>query len=58
MKREKLVFDWRKRQQTRATVHMCIEKILDRLHKKYDTEVYQQRWEPEHGRKRFMEFKR
>jgi len=43
LKREKLVLDWRKRQQTRATVRVCIENILDQLPDKYDKEVYQQK---------------
>jgi len=43
LKREKLVLDWRKRQQTRATVRLCIEDILDHLPEKYDKDVYQQK---------------
>ena len=43
LKREKLVLDWRKRQQTRATVRLCIEDILDHLPEKYEKEVYQQK---------------
>ncbi len=31
LKREKLVLDWRKRQQTRAAVRLCIEQELDKL---------------------------
>jgi type I restriction enzyme R subunit len=40
LKREKLVLDWRKRQQTRAAVRLCIEKGLDRLPPAYSPEVY------------------
>jgi type I restriction enzyme R subunit len=43
LKREKLVLDWRKRQQTRATVRLCIEEVLDHLPEKYDKDVYQQK---------------
>lgn len=45
LNREKLVLDWRKRQQTRATVRLCIEDILDHLPEKYDKDVYQQKCE-------------
>jgi len=31
LKREKLVLDWWKRQQTRQAVRVCIEEVLDRL---------------------------
>ncbi len=43
LKREKLVLDWRKRQQTRATVRLCIEDILDHLPEKFDKDAYQQK---------------
>lgn len=43
LKREKLVLDWRKRQQTRATVLSCIKDILDHLPEKYDKNVYEQK---------------
>ena len=43
LQREKLVLDWRKRQQTRATVRLCIEDILDHLPEKFDKNVYQQK---------------
>ncbi len=42
LKREKLVLDWRKRQQTRAQVRVTIEEVLDRaLPKAYTPEIYQ-----------------
>jgi len=31
LKKEKLVLDWRKKQQSRAAVRLCIEEMLDRL---------------------------
>ncbi len=42
LKQEKLVLDWRKRQQSRAAVRLSIEEILaDRLPQKYTKELYQ-----------------
>ncbi len=43
LKREKLVLDWRKRQQTRAAVRQCIEVELDNLPPAYGPEVYQRK---------------
>ena len=43
LKHEKLVLDWRKRQQTRASVRLCIEDVLDHLPEKYDKGLYQQK---------------
>ncbi len=40
LKGDKLVLDWRKRQQTRATVLLCIEQTLDRLPNVYSAEMY------------------
>ncbi len=40
LKREKLVLDWRKRQQARAAVRLCIEKGLDKLPPVYTQELY------------------
>jgi type I restriction enzyme R subunit len=40
LKDEKLVLDWRKRQQTRAAVRQGIGLILDRLPNKYDKTIY------------------
>jgi type I restriction enzyme, R subunit len=37
------VLDWRKRQQSRADVLVCIEDHLDRLPEAYDREIYQSR---------------
>ena len=44
LKKEKLVLDWRKRQQTRADVVLTIQNILDEgLPRNYTPEVYQQK---------------
>jgi type I restriction enzyme R subunit len=44
LKREKLVLDWRKRQQARAEVRVTIETFLDqRLPKAFGTEIYQRK---------------
>jgi type I restriction enzyme R subunit len=43
LKREKLVLDWRKRQQSRQAVRVCIEEMLDKLPPAYSTEVYQRK---------------
>jgi type I restriction enzyme, R subunit len=40
LKTEKLVLDWRKRQQTRASVRLCIEKTLDRLPEVFTPELF------------------
>ena len=40
LKREKLVLDWRKRQQSRAAVRQCIEVFLDQLPEAFTTERY------------------
>ena len=41
LKREKLVIDWRKKQQTKASVRNTIEVILDKnLPPSYDTQTY------------------
>jgi type I restriction enzyme, R subunit len=41
LKREKLVLDWRKFQQSRAAVRQCIEEVLDRLPRAYSKDLYQ-----------------
>jgi type I restriction enzyme R subunit len=44
LKQEKLVLDWRKRQQSRAAVRLTIEKVLeDELPPAYSAELYQQK---------------
>ena len=43
LKHEKLVLDWRKRQQTRAAVRQCIEIELDKLPPAYAPDVYQRK---------------
>ena len=40
LKKEKLVLDWRKRQQTRAAVKLAIEVFLDKLPDAYSKDVY------------------
>ena len=45
LKREKLVLDWRKRQQTRAAMRLSIEEMLDRLPQRYTPELYRQKCE-------------
>jgi len=43
LKKEKLVLDWRKRQQSRAAVRVCIEEVLDLLPRTYSPETYRQK---------------
>jgi type I restriction enzyme R subunit len=43
LKAERLVLDWRKRQQTRAAVQLQIEKTLDKLPDTYDQGLYDQK---------------
>ena len=45
LKQEKLVLDWRRRQQSKAAVKVAIEEILDQLPESYPTEVYQRKCE-------------
>lgn len=45
LKKEKLVLDWRKKQQSRASVRISIEEMLDRLPEAYTREMYQQKCE-------------
>ncbi len=45
LKREKLVLDWRKRQQSRALVRLAIEEMLDQLPERYSRDLYQQKCE-------------
>ncbi len=45
LKREKLVLDWRKRQQSRALVRLAIEEMLDQLPDRYSRELYQRKCE-------------
>ena len=40
LKKERLVLDWRKRQQTRAAVRLTIEETLDRLPQRYTSDLY------------------
>jgi type I restriction enzyme R subunit len=40
LKQEKLVLDWRKKQQTRASVRLCIEDVLDHLPPTYSKDIY------------------
>jgi type I restriction enzyme, R subunit len=43
LKREKLVLDWRKEQQSRAAVRLAVEETLDELPQKYDRKWYAQK---------------
>lgn len=43
LKKEKLVLDWRKKQDMRAAVKLCIEERLDHLPEAFSTELYQQK---------------
>ena len=45
LKRDKLVLDWRKKQQTRAMVHVCIEETLDHLPPIYEREIFTKKCE-------------
>ncbi|MEG5001449.1 type I restriction enzyme endonuclease domain-containing protein [Microcoleus sp. B4-D4] len=43
LKQEKLVLDWRRRQQTKAAVKVAIEEMLDKLPESYSTAAYQRK---------------
>lgn len=43
LKAEKLVLDWRKRQQSVASVKLCVEDTLDQLPGAFSKEIYQQK---------------
>jgi len=43
LKAERLLLDWRKRQETRARVQLTIEKTLDHLPGNYSTDLYKQK---------------
>ena len=45
LKAKALVLDWRKRQQTRAAVRLCIEEWLDKLPPVYAPAIYQAKCE-------------
>lgn len=45
LKKGKLVLDWRKKQQTRATVRLTVEQILDHLPPSYTPDIYQRKCE-------------
>jgi len=45
LKQEKLVLDWRRRQQSKAAVKVAIEEILDQLPESYSTDVYERKCE-------------
>jgi type I restriction enzyme R subunit len=45
LKARQLVLDWRKRQQARAAVRLCIEESLDRLPRAFTPEIYQAKCE-------------
>ena len=43
LKRERLVLDWRKDQQSRAAVRLTVETTLDELPEKYDADLFRQK---------------
>ncbi|MFG1691360.1 type I restriction endonuclease subunit R [Gemmatimonadota bacterium] len=43
LRREKLILDWRKKQQSRAAVRLTIEETLDRLPEAFDKTLYEQK---------------
>jgi len=43
LKGDKLVIDWRKKQQAKAAVKLCIEEILERLPPVFDSDLYHQK---------------
>jgi type I restriction enzyme R subunit len=45
LKAQKLVLDWRKRQQSRAAVRLCIEEYLDQLPAAFNPELYRAKCE-------------
>ena len=45
LKNERIVLDWRKRQQSRAAVRLCIEEILDRLPKVFNRGIFSKKCE-------------
>ncbi len=45
LKQEKLVLDWRKKQQARAAVQVAVKDVLDRLPAVYNSELYQSKCE-------------
>ena len=45
LKRERLVLDWRQRQQSRAAVKVTVAEILDELPERYTQEIYDQKCE-------------
>ena len=40
LKSEKLVLDWRKKEQAKAAVRLCIEETLEKLPPEFSTEIY------------------
>lgn len=45
LKTEKLVLDWRKRQESKASVEVAIKDILDKLPDSYSADLYNQKCE-------------
>jgi type I restriction enzyme R subunit len=43
LKAERLVLDWRKKQQSRAAVHLAIEEALDQLPETFDKPLYEKK---------------
>jgi type I restriction enzyme R subunit len=49
LRREKLVLDWRKEQQSRAAVRLAVETKLDELPDKFEADLYRQKCEAVYG---------
>ena len=43
LRREKLILDWRKKQQSRVVVRLTIEEMLDNLPEAFDKTLYDQK---------------
>ena len=43
LKAERLVLDWRKRQQSRAAVELAIQNVLDKLPETFDDDIYEEK---------------
>jgi len=43
LKAERLILDWRKRQQSRAAVELAIQDLLDKLPETFDNDIYEEK---------------
>ena len=46
LKQEKLVLDWKKRQQSRAAVFIAVQDVLDKLPRAFGSELYEEKHTP------------